>query len=117
MRIIAYMEYQMRSKTFILSCTFLLVLFCLSFAHEDTGFQFQKRRVSERILTLSTLTGNSRVVAKSTKKGLVMIDSLWAPGIAEEAKKIIFEEFGREDFVYLINTSGGDTLQGKPSFS
>ena len=98
----------MKFKGLILSCAFLLVLSSFSFGRGDEDFQFQKNRVSERILTLSTSTGNSRVVAISTKKGLVIIDSMWAPGIAKEAKKIIAEEFGRDDFVYLINTHGGD---------
>ena len=98
----------MKLKGLIITCAFLLVLSFLSYSQGDEDFQFQKNRVSERILTLSTVTGNSRVVALSTQKGLVMIDSLWAPGIAEEAKKIIVKEFGRDDFVYLINTQASD---------
>jgi len=49
--------------------------------------------------------------------GLVMIDSMWAPGIAEDAKEIIIDEFGRKDFVYLINTSSGDMIsRGNQAF-
>ena len=107
----------MRSIVLIILCVSLLVFSCLAFAQGNKDFQFLKNRVSEKILTLSTVTENSRVVAISTQKGLVMIDSMWSPGIAEEAKKIITEEFGRKDFKYLINTSGGDTLsRGNQTF-
>ncbi len=107
----------MKSRVLTILCVSLLVFSCLAFAQGNKDFQFLKNRVSKRILTLSTVTGNSRIVAVSTQKGLVMIDSMWSPSIAEEAKKIITEEFGREDYKYLINTSGGDTLsRGNQAF-
>ena len=107
----------MRSRIFIILFVSLLAFSCLAFAQADKDFQFLKNRVSEKILTLSTVTENSRIVAISTQKGLVMIDSMWSPSIAEEAKKTITEEFGREDYKYLINTSGGDTLsRGNQAF-
>lgn len=98
----------MRTKGLVLTGILLFVLACFSFAQEEMELKFLKKRISERVMTLSALTENSRVVAISTKKGLVMIDSMWSPSIAQEAKKIISKEFGRSDFVYLINTNDGD---------
>ncbi len=98
----------MRTKRLVLTGILLLVLACFSFAQEEIELKFLKKRISERVLTLSALTENSRVAVISTKKGLVMIDSMWSPSIAQEAKKIISKEFGRSDFVYLINTNDGD---------
>jgi glyoxylase-like metal-dependent hydrolase (beta-lactamase superfamily II) len=45
-----------------------------------------------------------QVVAISTDSGIVIIDSGISPTLSNEYRKIISQEFGRDDFKYLINT-------------
>ena len=46
----------------------------------------------------------NNVVALSTAKGIVVVDSTGIPSIARKMRKIIEKEFGSTDFKYLINT-------------
>ena len=62
-------------------------------------------RLSEKVLTISSMTGNSRVVALATQKGLVMIDSMWSPSIARQIRNTVASSFKRDDFSYLVITN------------
>jgi len=47
---------------------------------------------------------STATVAISTRKGIVVIDTLGNPAIDRELRKVIARELGRKDFKYLINT-------------
>jgi len=47
---------------------------------------------------------STAVSALNTDKGIVVIDATESPGLDKEFRKVIAREFGRDDFVYLINT-------------
>jgi glyoxylase-like metal-dependent hydrolase (beta-lactamase superfamily II) len=61
-------------------------------------------RVSERILVLHGSYMENNVTAVATDVGLVVVDSTGIPSTARRMRDIIRQEFGRDDFVYLINT-------------
>jgi glyoxylase-like metal-dependent hydrolase (beta-lactamase superfamily II) len=63
-------------------------------------------RISERVLVLklADVTFPNQVTAIASEKGLVVIDTLSSHRLASRYKAIIEEEFGRKDFVYVINT-------------
>jgi len=74
------------------------------FAQSDDDIAIQVKRVSDRVLVLNGSFMENNVVALSTAKGLVVVDSTGIPSIARKMRKIIEKEFGRTDFKYLINT-------------
>jgi glyoxylase-like metal-dependent hydrolase (beta-lactamase superfamily II) len=62
-------------------------------------------RVSERVLVVkSGKVYTDQVIALASKKGIVIIDTGIAPTLTEKYRKVIEREFGRNDFVYVINT-------------
>lgn len=62
-------------------------------------------RVSEQVLVVwGGKIYKDAVVAIATQKGLVVIDAGKSPTLTKEYRRIIEKEFGRNDFVYLINT-------------
>ena len=95
----------MKSFRIILTCSLLLLLTSPAQARTDDEFPIRVQKLSNRVIVLSTMTGNCTTVAIAAEKGLVMIDSMWSPSIAAEVREIIEREFGRDDFAYCINTS------------
>ncbi len=62
-------------------------------------------RLSERILQLKVRGPlGTNIVVVATEKGLVVIDAYTAPVIFEQVSKIVQKQFGRRDFVYVINS-------------
>jgi len=61
-------------------------------------------RFSDRALVVSLEQGHANMLALSTEKGIVIFNTLWSNRIAAEYRRIIENEFGRDDFVYVINT-------------
>ena len=101
----------------ILKVCFLTILVLSAGCRAETELEFTTVRLSDRVLTLSSLTGNSRAVAISSEKGLVLIDTFWSPRAAREARDIIEREFGREDFIYIINANAQDlSSRGNAAF-
>lgn len=82
------------------------------------GLPLKITRLSDRVVLVGAMTGNSTTVGLASEKGLVMIDALWSPSIAGQAREMIAKEFGRDDFTHLILTSD-DILQtgGTEAFS
>jgi glyoxylase-like metal-dependent hydrolase (beta-lactamase superfamily II) len=64
----------------------------------------QVTRISDRILVLNASTMENNVIAIASERGLVVVDSTGVPSTARRLREIIREEFGRDDFAYLINT-------------
>ena len=111
----------MEMKSFRVLCVLLLMILlflpALS-AGTDEG-QFRAQRLSDRVLVL---TENSEmeniVVALASKKGLVVVDTLGTREAAFEMREVIEKEFGRTDFVYVINTHHHwDHSNGNKAFS
>ncbi|OGU61378.1 MAG: hypothetical protein A2V66_15980 [Ignavibacteria bacterium RBG_13_36_8] len=62
-------------------------------------------RLSEKVLVVwGGKIYKDQVVAIATEKGIVLIDAGKAPTLTAEYRKIIEREFGRNDFIYIINT-------------
>jgi len=61
--------------------------------------------------------GYDAISAINTKKGIVIIDAGISTGLTARYKKIIQEEFKRDDFIYVINTHGhNDHCRGNSVF-
>jgi glyoxylase-like metal-dependent hydrolase (beta-lactamase superfamily II) len=88
----------------------LLTFTLVAASHSAAGInlEYEVTRLSERVLTVSTLTGNSRAVAINSDEGIVLLDTFWSPGAAMEVREIIEAEFGREGFVYVVNSTADD---------
>ena len=84
----------------VLACLFSLT----AEAGEEIGVRAEK--VTDRVLVLRVGENpqGPNVTAVATEKGIVVIDSHMAPSIALKMRRRIEQEFGRDDFVYLINT-------------
>ena len=74
-------------------------------------------RLSERVLLAYWIgTGRCNLTAIQSQKGLVVIDTEMSPRIMAPIKKRIEQVFGRDDWVYVINThahihhAGGNSL-------
>lgn len=62
-------------------------------------------RISERVLVLQEDTPmENNIVAIATERGIVVVDSAGSFITAKAMRERIAEEFGRDDFAYLINT-------------
>jgi len=62
------------------------------------------RRINEKTILISF--GYDAVTAIETKKGIVVIDAGISSNLTKRYRKIIADEFRRNDFVYVINTHG-----------
>lgn len=72
-------------------------------------------RLSSRVIVLDCLKVN--VTAIAAKSGIVVIDTNRSPGVMQRLRRVIEEEFGRRDFIYLINTHGDpDHASGNAAF-
>lgn len=87
-------------------------------AAEQNDYPIMKiEKFGEKVLTISSFTDNSRILAISTQKGLVVVNTTWSPDSAEHMKSIIEKEFGRNDYAYVINTDEGDArVYGNAAF-
>jgi len=66
---------------------------------------FRTQRLSDRVLLLTEISPMENiVVALATDLGLVVVDATGSPYTAGLLRKVIEEEFGRDDFVYLLQT-------------
>jgi cyclase len=61
-------------------------------------------RLSRRVIVLDCL--NVNVTAIAADSGVVVIDTNRSPGVMRRLRRAIEEEFGRQDFIYLVNTHG-----------
>ena len=71
--------------------------------------------VSSRVIVLDCQSVN--VIAIAARSGIVVIDSNRSTRIMQRLRKVIEEEFGRKDFIYLVNTHGDpDHSSGNQAF-
>lgn len=65
----------------------------------------QTERLSKRVLLVKSGTvEKNQIIAIATQKGIVVIDTGGSAVIMAKIRKLIEKEFGRKDFLYLINT-------------
>ncbi|MCI0511783.1 MBL fold metallo-hydrolase [candidate division KSB1 bacterium] len=83
----------------------LMAIFSLTPLVAEEAAKIQLQRYSDRVLVLRTGTVLfDQVIAIKSAQGLVIIDTGESPAMARRYRAIIEEEFGRKDFVYVINT-------------
>jgi glyoxylase-like metal-dependent hydrolase (beta-lactamase superfamily II) len=83
----------------------LLSIFTASAAQDFTWKEIQIRKLGNKVLVLTSddfMTLN--MTAISSEKGIVVVDTTSSPGTAMRMRHIIEREFGRSDFIYVINT-------------
>ena len=78
-------------------------------------------KLSDKVLVLKSgefVPTGVNVTAIASEKGIVVVDTGLAPGIAREIRRRIETEFSRSDFAYVINThSHFDHTNGNQIFS
>ncbi len=100
-------------KTIGLIIIILCFILCQSVTLEaEEKIPFKVYRLSPKSLIVGTKTGNSKCLVLDTQKGLVVVNSFWAPAAAEEAKKIIRKELGPKKIVLFINTGISTQITG-----
>jgi glyoxylase-like metal-dependent hydrolase (beta-lactamase superfamily II) len=66
---------------------------------------FRTERLSERVLLLTEISPMENIiVALATERGLVVVDATGSAATARSLRGVIEEEFGRDDFAYVIQT-------------
>jgi glyoxylase-like metal-dependent hydrolase (beta-lactamase superfamily II) len=74
-------------------------------------------RLSDRVLVANALfLGRCNVVAVSTRKGLLLIDTGYTPSITDRLKREIEKQFGRKDWAYVIHTHAHEHVGGDVVF-
>jgi len=56
------------------------------------------------VIVLDCLSVN--VTAIASDSGIVVIDTNRSYGVMQRLRRVIEEEFGRKDFIYVVNTHG-----------
>jgi len=88
-----------KSVIVILSSIFLL---STARSQEPPEMPIEVRKLSENAIVLSL--GYLQTIALATSKGIVVIDTNRGQSAGAEIRRKIAEEFGRDDFAYVINT-------------
>ena len=107
----------MQNKTTIALVSLTIFIFCSAFLGE-TNPKIAIQRLSDRVIVVTTEVIDNGVVAIASLKGIVVVDTHISPPFAKEIRRAIAEEFGRDDFVYTINTHDhGDHTWGNQVFA
>lgn len=88
-----------------LTILILLLLSVSGFAQTLDDFPVKLERVSKDVIVART--GEyyvTNMTAIATSKGIVVVDTNIIPSMAIKIRKMFEKEFGRNDFVYVINT-------------
>ena len=96
--------------------TFFLIFTLFVAIQQSKDLPLKTNRITDKILLVSAMTGNSTMVGIDSPDGLVVIDAMWSPAIAEKSRRIIEKEFGKSQIRYYINSNpdilaiGGNTV-------
>ncbi len=83
------------------------LLIIVLFAAAGQGEFVEVRKLSDNVLLLNANPMyRANLIAVRSQKGLVMIDTEISPSIMQPIKQRIEKEFGRDDWIYVINTHG-----------
>lgn len=85
----------------------------------EDKFPYRVQRLGERLVFIKAGSSDvmSNVTALAAKKGLVVIETLYAPEYGKRVRDLIVEQFGREDFAWLLHTHAGvDHIGGDEAF-
>ncbi len=84
----------------------LLLLLLVPAVEVLAGDQIDIRvhRLSDRAVVFTEDTMENNIVAVAAEKGLIVFDTSGLPSVARKIRRMIEEEFGRNDFLYVINT-------------
>lgn len=85
---------------------FVMLLVLVMLVQAETGLKIHKKKFSDRVLIVwaGDYMQTIATVALATEKGLVVIETSLIRYHDEKIRKVIEQEFGRNDFKYLINT-------------
>lgn len=64
------------------------------------------RKLTDRVMVVSSDPWATNVVAVKTEKGIVVIDTHLSPSIARRCRAAIEKTFGEHKFAYVVNTHG-----------
>ena len=82
-----------------------LSIFAASSPQDFSCKEIQIRKLGDNVLVLTSddfMTLN--MTAISSEKGIVIVDTTSSPGTAMRMRQIVEREFGRSDFIYVVNT-------------
>jgi glyoxylase-like metal-dependent hydrolase (beta-lactamase superfamily II) len=101
-----WLKYVMVLKRKIMVMAYLLIMLPILACHGQVqgAYPVKVRKINDKVIVCNCFGVNVAVIA--TRKGLVIIDTDRSPGIMQEIRKAIKKEFGRDDFLYVINTHG-----------
>jgi len=89
----------------LMATILLATLFGGASSQTEEPTPFRTQRLSEKVLLLTEISPMENiVVALATELGLVVVDATGSPHTAGLLRKVIEEEFGRDDFAYLLQT-------------
>lgn len=98
-------QYNKTKRYYFLFLLTVLFLLCLALTSRSLSqLPIQIDRLSDKVVVLDYL--NVRVSAIEGRNGLIVIDTHRSPSIMAEMKELIENTFGRNDFLYIVNTHG-----------
>lgn len=74
-------------------------------AYEDQFSEMEIEHLSDRVIIVQTAAGYPRQMAVKTNEGLVVFGTLYDLDLTRKYRRLIEQEFGRNDFRYVICTS------------
>ena len=94
----------MKRRLSLLLISLLLLLAAVSVAAQEAPLPLKITRLSDRVMVFQEVSMTANITVINSEKGLVVFDASGSPTTAREIRKIAEKEFGKKNFVYLINT-------------
>jgi glyoxylase-like metal-dependent hydrolase (beta-lactamase superfamily II) len=111
----------MTAKNMFFLIPALLLLGCVTVAGDTVnGLPLHVEKLSDNAIRLwvGDYISSTAVSALNTEKGIVVIDATESASLDKHFRKVIAKKFGRNDFVYLINThEHGDHTTGNSVYA
>lgn len=95
----------MKTYKIISVCLVFLLFAAPAMAQTAEEIPINVQRLSKKVLVLTEDSPMENIiVAIASSKGLVVVDTTGSPLTAAKIREVIKQEFGRDDFAYVINT-------------
>ncbi len=107
-------------KKLLLVGVMLTLMVLPAMANSVEGLPLHVTKITANVIRIwaGDYVSATAVSAIATQKGIVVIDSTDIPKLDQAFRKVIEKEFGRKDFIYLINTHGhGDHTNGNSVYA